>query len=98
MPSSVIETMRFDPVASVLEIAFRGARGVYRYFNVPVEEWRRFRHAPSKGAYLNGFFKAKKYPYEKIALVERREEQKTNLLCWPEQNPSAVHDDEANAA
>lgn len=63
MPSSVIREMRFDPMQRVLEIAFRGARGVYRYFDVPVEEWKRFRNAPSKGAYLNTFFKSKGFRY-----------------------------------
>ena len=66
MPSTVIQTMRFDPVRKILEVVFRGARGAYRYFGVPLEEWQRFRNAPSKGAYLNQFFKSRRYLYEKI--------------------------------
>ncbi|MES2391315.1 MAG: KTSC domain-containing protein [Acidobacteriota bacterium] len=66
MPSSVIRAMRFDPARRVLEIVFRGAAGVYRYLGVPMEEWRRFRGAPAKGAYLNGIFKGQGYRFEKV--------------------------------
>ena len=56
MPSLVIEAMRFEPSAHALVIAYRG-RGVYRYFDVSEDEWREFRSARSKGAYLNREFK-----------------------------------------
>jgi len=97
MPSSVIRAMRFDPVRRVLEIVFRGARGAYRYFDVPLDEWRRFREAPSKGEYLNGFFKAKGFRYQKASLAlvagknQRRDAEKRDqrehdaeLLLWGE--------------
>jgi hypothetical protein len=80
MPSTVIQTMRFDPVRKILEIVFSGTRCAYRYFEVPLEEWQRFRNAPSKGMYLNQFFKRRKYPYEKIAEAGR---WSSDMLCWP---------------
>jgi len=84
MPSTVIQTMRFDPVRKILEIVFRGARGAYRYFEVPVEEWQRFRNAPSKGAYLNQFFKSRKYNYEKIAPEKFYQPYHPGAFSWPE--------------
>jgi len=66
MPSSVILGMRYLPETKVLVIAFRGERGTYRYFDVPLEEWVAFRGSASKGTYLNEVFKAKNYQYEKV--------------------------------
>ena len=66
MPSRVIRAMRYEPGTRRLEIVFRGGHGRYRYFDVPMEEWQRFRDAPSKGTYLNESFKAKEYRYEKV--------------------------------
>jgi len=86
MPSTVIQAMRFDPVQKILEIVFRGARGAYRYFEVPVEEWQRFRNAPSKGTYLNQFFKSKKYSYEKIEQAKFHQLSYPGSFCWPEPN------------
>jgi KTSC domain len=97
MPSTVIQTMRFDPVRKILEIVFRGTRDhpselqntrrgprwAYRYFEVPLEEWQRFRNAPSKGAYLNQFFKSRKYPYEKIAPEKFYRSSHSGAFCWP---------------
>jgi hypothetical protein len=67
MPSSVIATMSYNDDARVLTIVYRGNRGVYRYFNVPPEEFSAFRAAPSKGIYLNEIFKAKHYQYKRVA-------------------------------
>ena len=66
MPSSVIQRMVYDPKTRTLEITFRGARGRYRYFEVPLEVWGAFRFAPSKGTYLNGPFKDLDFHYEKL--------------------------------
>jgi hypothetical protein len=66
MPSSVIKAMRYEPARGVLEIAFRGFLGMYRYFDVPVEEWAGFCSASSKGTYLNEIFKGKGNRYERI--------------------------------
>ena len=84
MPSTVIQTMRFDPIQKVLEIVFRGARGAYRYFEVPVEEWLQFRNSTSKGAYLNQFFKSRKYTYEKITPEKFYKPSLPSAFCWPE--------------
>jgi KTSC domain len=66
MPSSVIAAMSYNDETQTLTIVYRGKRGVYRYFNVPPEEFAAFRAAPSKGVYLNEIFKTKKYGYERI--------------------------------
>jgi hypothetical protein len=65
MPSSVIAAMSYNDETRTLTIVYRGKRGVYRYFDVPPEEFAAFRSAPSKGAYLNEIFKAKQYRYER---------------------------------
>ena len=59
--------MSYDNEAQTLTIVYRGNRGVYRYFEVPPEEFSAFCAAPSKGVYLNEIFKAKQYHYERIA-------------------------------
>ena len=65
MPSSVIAAMSYNDETRTLTIVYRGKRGVYRYFDVPPEEFAAFRSAPSKGTYLNEIFKPKQYRYEK---------------------------------
>jgi hypothetical protein len=66
MPSSVIAAMFYNDESRILTIVYRGKRGVYRYFDVPAEEFAAFRAAPSKGTYLNEIFKTKQYRYERI--------------------------------
>jgi hypothetical protein len=66
MPSSVISSMHYNDDTRILTIVYRGNRGVYRYFEVPPEEYAAFRAAPSKGTYLNEVFKTKQYRYERI--------------------------------
>jgi KTSC domain len=70
MPSSVILGMRYVPGTRMLVIVYRGGRGAYRYFDVPMEEWLAFRTSGSKGTYLNEVFKAKNYQYEKVAGIQ----------------------------
>ena len=65
MPSSVIAAMSYNDEARTLTIVYRGKRGVYRYFEVPPEEFAAFRAAPSKGVYLNEIFKTRQYRYER---------------------------------
>lgn len=65
MPSSVIAAMGYDPESQVLTIVFRGGRGTYRYFDVPLAEWEAFMASGSKGTYLNEVFKTRNYRYEK---------------------------------
>jgi KTSC domain len=66
MPSSVIAAMSYNEETRTLTIVFRGKRGVYRYFDVPPEEFAAFRDAPSKGVYLNEIFKTRQYRYQRI--------------------------------
>jgi hypothetical protein len=47
----------------VLEIQFRASGDVYRYFDVPSEEYAAFMAAESKGTYLNQIFKPREYRY-----------------------------------
>jgi hypothetical protein len=95
MPSNVIRAMRFDPVRRVLEIAFQGARGLYRYFDVPMEEWRRFRAAAAKGEYLNSVFKRHAFRYERAekplpAAHDGQSEQWGDLLAFPRPKPAVA--------
>jgi hypothetical protein len=46
-----------------LEIEFRASGDVYRYFDVPGEEYAAFMAAESKGTYLNQVFKPREYRY-----------------------------------
>jgi hypothetical protein len=87
MPSSVIRAMRYGAESRTLEIAFRGARGTYRYFDVPAKEWAAFCAAGSKGTYLNEVFKAKSYRYERVParFVSVREQAGMNgFAFWGE--------------
>jgi hypothetical protein len=46
-----------------LEIKFRASGDVYRYFDVPAEEYAAFMAAESKGTYLNQMFRPREYRY-----------------------------------
>ncbi len=76
MPSSVVQAMRYEPLRRILEIVFRGGRGRYRYFEVPMDEWRRFRDAPSKGTYLNERFKGERFRYQIVRGSGAEDEQR----------------------
>lgn len=67
MPSSVISAMYYDASRQILTIVYRARRGVYRYYDVTPEEYEEFRHAPSKGTYLNTVFKARQHAYEQVS-------------------------------
>jgi hypothetical protein len=94
MPSSVILGMGYEPESRVLMIAFRGGRGTYRYFDVPVEEWVAFRASGSKGTYLNGVFKARNYRYEKVVEVRSLRAADSKLVAKDQQR-DANKDDHA---
>ncbi|HXC96790.1 MAG TPA: KTSC domain-containing protein [Edaphobacter sp.] len=66
MPSTVIAAMHYNEKTQILTIVYRGKRGVYRYFDVPSEEYAAFCAAPSKGTYLNEIFKTREYRYERV--------------------------------
>lgn len=91
MPSSVIRSMTYNTRTHELLVRFRGGRGAYRYFDVPMKEWKAFRASASKGTYLNTTFKAHAYRYEKLVMQDEechssehnQREHETDRLQWP---------------
>lgn len=61
--SSLVRSVGFDPVASVLEIELTEPRRVYQYHEVPYSAFVELMKAPSKGIYFNEFIRDA-YPYE----------------------------------
>lgn len=68
--SSNLDSVGYDPRSETLEVEFKNG-GVYRYLEVPEEEWRSLRTAESKGSYLNSHIKPS-YRYRKVAPAKRR--------------------------
>jgi hypothetical protein len=58
-----IASIGYRPAQQELEIEFRASGDVYRYFDVPTEEYAAFMAAESKGTYLNQVFKSREYRY-----------------------------------
>lgn len=63
LDSSSIASIGYAPQDRVLELEFRESGQVYRYFDVPAEEYAAFLAADSKGTYLNQVFKPRGYRY-----------------------------------
>jgi hypothetical protein len=63
VPSTSIASIGYVPKNRELEIEFRASGDVYRYFDVPTEEYAAFMAAESKGIYLNQVFKPRGYRY-----------------------------------
>ena len=61
--SSSIASIGYEAVTRALEIEFRESGDVYRYFDVPEEEYAAFLAAESRGTYLNQVFKERNYRY-----------------------------------
>lgn len=61
--SSSIASIGYEPATHQFEIEFRESGDVYRYADVPKEEYAAFLAADSKGTYLNQVFKLRNYPY-----------------------------------
>jgi hypothetical protein len=72
--SSSIASIGYDRKRCELEIEFRSSGNVYRYFEVPMEEFTEFLAAESKGTYLNQVFKMHSYPYVLVRKGRRRVE------------------------
>ncbi len=68
--STSIASIGYQPFRRELEIEFRASGEVYRYFDVPAEEYAAFMTAASKGTYLNEVFKPREYRY--LAVSERK--------------------------
>lgn len=63
VPSTSIASIGYVPEVRELEIEFRASGDVYRYFDVPCEEYAAFMAAESKGTYLNLVLKPRGYRY-----------------------------------
>ena len=61
--STSIASIGYLPAKRELEIEFRDSGDVYRYFDVPGEEYAAFMAAESKGTYLNDVIKSRGYRY-----------------------------------
>jgi hypothetical protein len=61
--STTIASIGYLPAERELEIKFRASGDVYRYFDVPSEEYAAFMAAESKGTYLNQVFKPREYRF-----------------------------------
>jgi len=59
--SSSIASIGYEAATRELEIEFRDSGDVYRYFDVPEEEYAAFLAADSRGTYLNQVFKERNY-------------------------------------
>jgi hypothetical protein len=68
--SHSLKTLGYDPERRILEVEFRRNGQIYKYFDVPAEEYEAFLRAESKGTYLNQQFKARGYC---CVQVERRQ-------------------------
>ncbi|MEJ7587402.1 MAG: KTSC domain-containing protein [Ferruginibacter sp.] len=64
MPSSVVETMKYDPSTATLRILFVSGM-VYDYKNVPEQIYHAMKTSGSKGIYLNQHIKGN-YAFEKV--------------------------------
>ena len=63
--STVILSIGYDPETRELEARFIN-KEIYRYFNVPSEEYEALMKADSIGEYFNKIFKSKNYKYTKV--------------------------------
>jgi hypothetical protein len=61
--STSIASIGYLPDRREFEIKFRESGDVYRYFDVPEEEYAAFMGAESKGTYLNQVFKPRGYRF-----------------------------------
>jgi hypothetical protein len=61
--STSIVSIGYERRRRELEIEFRESGDVYRYFEVPADEYAEFMAAKSKGTYLNQVFKSRGYQY-----------------------------------
>ncbi len=62
--SSNLASVGYEAISQILEVEFRNG-AVYRYFNVPVYEWRSLMQASSHGRYFTTQIKGH-YRYTKL--------------------------------
>jgi KTSC domain len=70
--SSVIASIGYDSENRELDIEYRARGDIYRYFEVPLEEYQALAAAESKGEYLNKVFKPRGYRYAIIRNGQER--------------------------
>jgi hypothetical protein len=71
--SNTIRSIGYDGRRRELEIEFLGSGDIYRYFDVPAEEYTEFMAADSKGTYLNLVFKTKEHRYLVVKKLRNRD-------------------------
>jgi len=62
MPSSVIASLRYDPVAATLRLIYVSGM-MYEYKKIPLEVYKSMKNASSKGNFLNRYIKGN-YDYK----------------------------------
>lgn len=75
--SSQIKSIGYEPQNYALEIEFKGG-SVYRYDNVPGDQYQGLMSAESKGTYFGKFIKpfVREYPFTKIRGTDKEEAKK----------------------
>lgn len=68
--STMLESVGYDPVSSVLELEFTSG-GVYQYAEVSEETWRELMEAESKGHYFREYIEDQ-YHYLQVVSPTRR--------------------------
>ena len=63
--SSLIRSIGYDEASSILEIEFRSGK-LYRYENIPLNTYREFVLAASKGRYFERHIKDAGYHYRRV--------------------------------
>lgn len=63
--SSNIISVGYDEPSETLEIEFSN-NTIYQYFNVSAEMFEQFKHAPSKGQFLNAYIK-NAHPFSRVS-------------------------------
>ena len=72
--STSIASIGYDPKTRKLEVEFYGSGDIYRYFEVPDEEYAAILSAFSKGAYFNQVFKPREYRYQLVRHGKKQSE------------------------
>ena len=62
--SSNLSAAGYDALSQTLEVEFKNGT-IYQYYNVPDALYDGFRHAASKGQFLNMYIK-NAYPYSRV--------------------------------
>ncbi len=72
--STSIASIGYDRSSRELEVEFHDSGDVYRYFEVPDEEYAAILSASSKGTYFNQVFKPREYRYQLVSHGKKQSE------------------------